>query len=307
MQDPTYSLWYREGYCSLFCLPKQVSEGHATSANKDAPVEGESPQVSPERQKVQATQATVFERGWEIKHADGSVRKYQREPELIAAIMVGDLKGDWQCRHIHVSPDVTHRTKWKTVESSFAVFRPIRRHMWLGGTIGANIAVVLLCAFNAVVFAIAGLDHHSRLIAISFVYSLSLAVVVNIIAQSLQIRAASVTKILPRVVGVCGIIYFGVMLHLEWVFSWGMWVGVLAAIIAAALLGSLPGIAIGSSVGLLRRGRLPVPAGVEKERVSSVLAIGILLPISLFIGFTLVYILYVFPWAKSALSPRLLH
>src|SRR6185436_529741 len=95
---------------------------------------------------------TTPSQSWEAKLPDGTIQTYSDKDKILESIMSGATKGEFLCRVVGTQDknNPKKEPKWKTVETSFDVFRPVRAHLWKGAGIGAAIGLVLFFGFKII-------------------------------------------------------------------------------------------------------------------------------------------------------------
>lgn len=249
---------------------------------------------------------------WEIRSDDQEVKSYASQKEVEDAIMRDEIKPQWECRQLRVVPNATSKSqpKWKRVERSFAIYRPVRARMWKGAAIGAGIGVVLWIAQNAVgAFILAARFSSPKALGLGLGQMFWLLMAVNGFVSALPEKARK--SIAPIFNGAFKLIIIIAILAainggsaiLSGAFS--AFGGIFFASLLGALVGGLPGMAIGTLVGLIRRPRLPMPPDAIKEDAARAISLGVLLPMVLLGIGSYLYIEFVFPWAQDALTHSL--
>jgi len=258
------------------------------------------PDSTPPEASVPASQS------WEIQFPDGSTRIYNDNDAVSEAVLNGDVKSVYQCRPFNRDgAEKKKQTKWKTAWKSFEIFRPVRSHMWKGVGIGAAAGILLFFGFKIVDTGAAAVMYNvPKLFGIALVYVFFFAQMLSNFAsglpKSIQQPVIALANWIPQ-----GVVIGGVLLTvnlgtdvLSGAFQ-GLG-GIFASFIVGALAGGLPGMAIGTCIGLVRRSRLPQPPEGRQERASAMLAAGVILPIVIFATATYFYIVHFMPWATDA-------
>lgn len=244
---------------------------------------------------------------WEVRSDANEVKTYPTQKEVEDAIMRDEIKPQWACRRIQAHSDAAKKTepKWKPVEKMFALYRPIRAHMWKGAGIGAWIGVALWLGINAVGdLVVAARIGSSKALGLGLGTLFWFLLFLNGFVPTLSEKNRK--TLAPLINGAFKLIIIGGILAavnggsdvLSGAFS--AFSGIFAAFILGALLGGLPGSAVGTCVGLVRRRHLQMPPSGAREDVTRATIIGILLPIILFTSGAYLYVKFVFPWAQEA-------
>ncbi len=246
---------------------------------------------------------------WEVRSHDDEVKTYATQKEVEDAIMRDEIKPQWECRQVRVDPKAAKKPepKWKLVERSFAIYRPIRAHMWKGAGIGAAIGIVLWLGQNAVgAFILAARFKSAKAFGLGLGGLLLLLFFVNTLVPTFSEKARK--SIAPVINGAFKLIFLvGILTAVNGgagVFSgaFSAFSGYLVASVLGALLGGLPGMAIGTCAGLIRRPRLPMPPSGTREDTTCAISTGLLLPMVLFSSCFYLYVKFVFPWAQEAFT-----
>lgn len=279
------SEWSDEAFeaISQILLARNTSPA-AQKSSPQATITFDPPELRPAIGDSQRAQAV-----WQVKFPDNSIRTYSEEEAVINAIMARQIEPGLQCRGATRLADGSIKTqsKWKSVERSFGIFRPIRGYMIKGGLIGLLTGTWLLLLFRAFDAAISAILLRSPKMA-------GFAFVTCFWLRSLTFALDLPPHLKKTASIIVDCICVGIFLELMGIaggfLGFGGPAGILSgalaglsplgALIVGGLFGGLSGLIIGTCTGLARRRVLPIPPGAREERVSQILGLGIVLPVA---------------------------
>jgi len=244
---------------------------------------------------------------WEVRSGDGTVRSYDEKNSIVRAIMAGEIKPDWDCRQVKVAPasGKTVQPKWRTVERSFDIYRPVSQLMWRGGAIGLSIGIMVGFALKILDATAAALTTRrpslSGLALMStFLFLSVLGPLVGVISPASKDIVTNVAGKLVRLLFVIGIFLFltqgvGVVAGILLGFA-----GLGGLLIIGGLFGGLPGLAIGTCVGLARLRSFQLPPGASPQSSGRIVLLGIVLPLVCFSLGLFLFFQYALPFTINA-------
>lgn len=222
---------------------------------------------------------------WQVKWANGQIRNYEKKEAVVDAIMAGEIQPECQCRQIkvRVKSGKISETKWRSVERSFDVYRPISRCMWRGGAIGTEVGITVAFLLRIIdsasgAFMLGSPQLAGMALMSVFLFLTALGTLADQISPALKGRVAKATA------GLSNVLVIGVVL-LTATMGYGVLLGVVlglaglgGVLIMGALFGGLPGLIIGTGVGVARRRAFKLPPGATVQSSGRMVAVGMLLP-----------------------------
>jgi hypothetical protein len=254
-----------------------------------------------------STAALAATTRWDVKFGDSSIRRYSEKNAIVDAIMAGEIKPDWECRQVTVRPKngKPSQSKWRTIERSFDVYRPISRLMWKGGSIGMSIGLMIAFALRILDTTAAALmvgdPRLSGMALMSvFLFLDSLGPLVGEISPATKDGVTFVAAILLRclfLIGIWLVAFKGLYVLLGLILGLGGLGGIL---IIGGLFGGLPGLAIGTVVGLARRRSFPLPPGASPQSSGRMVSLGVLVPLACLAVGSFLFVEYLLPFGAKA-------
>lgn len=237
---------------------------------------------------------------WEVKSADGSLKRYTEVTDIIKAIMTQEITRDEECAHFGEMNQSGKRqkTKWEKVSKSLAMssfpvrllFEPIWAHTVRGAGLGAAVGIMFWLASGIHHSVVKEMNFNAGVVFAFFLISLSYYTVETIWRFK---KEGFLTKVFYATFIVLIVIFslrIGFVPTLRGVFFGfilrGVFFGFIGATLysfAGALAGVFPGMILGTIVGLVREGNLCRAPTAQPESRMTLFIKGIILPSVLFI------------------------